>query len=173
MKHKQKVDLGIAIILLLIGIILLVLPHTDFINIKVTFITIMSLYVILNLIQYILTRKDKDYEGIHTALASLFVLVISLIFKVGNSNLSLAVSLMIWVLLMSLTKLKKTDYYDDRNDKMWKLRLLTLFIFIITGFLTSINLYYEPSIQTLLLGFFFFIHGILEIIDPIVKYILE
>lgn len=173
MKKKQKVDFTIAIILILIGICLLLIPLLKLTNIKITFISIMSLYSLLNLIQFVLTRKSKDYEGLYTMCASIIVLIVSIILKVGNSELSLALSLMIWVILMSITKLIKTDYYEDRNDKMWKLKVLTLILFIITGLLTSINLYYEPQVQTLIIGFFFFIHGILEIIDPMVKYLLQ
>ena len=128
---------------------------------------------VLNLVQFILIRKSKDYEGVHTAFASLVVLILSIILKIGEAKVDLALCLMCWVILMSLTKLKKTDYYDDRHDKMWKLRILTLVLFILTGFLTAINLYYDKEVQLLVLGYFFLIHGILEIVDPITKYLIS
>ena len=70
---------------------------------------------------------------------------------------------------MSLIKLKKADYYHDRRDRMWKLNILMLGIFILCGLLTSINLYYEADVQVIVIGFFFMINGILEMFDPIVK----
>ena len=62
MKFKQKVDTIIAICLILIGVVLLVLPVFNITNIKYLSIGIFALYTVLNLIQFILTRKSKDYE---------------------------------------------------------------------------------------------------------------
>ena len=74
---------------------------------------------------------------------------------------------------MSLIKLKKCDYYNDRHNKMWILKITTLGLFILTGIITCINLYYSNDIQLIILGFFFYIHGILEMIDPITIYLME
>ena len=80
---------------------------------------------------------------------------------------------MIWMALMCLIKLKKADFYHDRKNKMWLLRLFILFTFLTTGLLTGINLYYEVDVQTIIIGFFFLINGILDTIDPIVLYLME
>ena len=48
-----------------------------------------------------------------------------------------------------------------------------LILFILTGVLTSINLYYTGDVQILVLGFFFLINGILELMDPLAAYIME
>ena len=85
----------------------------------------------------------------------------------------MALTLFIWVILMSLIKLKKTDYYNDRKNKMWVLRLITLMLFMLTGLLATINLYYTADVQILVLGFFFYIHGILELVDPITNYLMQ
>ena len=61
------------------------------------------------------------------------------------------------------------DYYHDKKDRMWKIRLLNLGLFIITGILTCINLAHISTVQVLVIGFFMLIHGILELLDPIVK----
>ena len=54
---------------------------------------------------------------------------------------------------------------------MWILRLLILFIFIASGLLTSINLFYDNSVQILLIGYFFLVNSILDTISPLVEYI--
>ena len=71
MKLKQKVDMIIDAILIVIGIVMLMLPTFRITDIKNLFFTIMILYAILNFIQFILTRKSKDYEGLYTMLISL------------------------------------------------------------------------------------------------------
>ena len=73
---------------------------------------------------------------------------------------------------MALIKLKKADYYNDRKEKIWILEIVTLIIFILSGLLTTINLYYENDIQILVLGYFYLIHGILELVDPLTNYLV-
>ena len=63
---------------------------------------------------------------------------------------------------------KKGDYYNDRKNKMWIVEVISLVLFILAGLLTTMNLYYENDIQVLVLGYFFLIHGMLELFDPIV-----
>ena len=169
MKQKQKVDTIIAVLLILIGVILLVLPAFNITNIKYLSIGIFALYTILNLIQFILTRKSKDYEGLHSAIGSFIVLIASIVTSPEDSPKTLAMLLMAWIIFMSLAKLKKMDYYHDKNDRMWKIRFLNLGLFVIAGILTSINLAHVSTVQVLVLGFFLLIHGILELFDPIVK----
>ena len=169
MKQKQKVDTIIAIFLILIGIVLLVLPVFNITNVKYLSIAVFLLYTILNLIQFILTRKSKDYEGLHSAIGSFIVLIASIVTSPQDSPKTLSMLLMTWIIFMSLAKLKKMDYYHDKNDRMWKIRFLNLGLFIIAGILTSINLAHISTVQVLVIGFFMLIHGILELFDPIVK----
>ena len=173
MKFKQKIDTIIAIFLILIGIILLILPTFNVTNIKYLSIGIFALYTILNLIQFILTRKSKDYEGLHSAIGSLIIFIASIATSPENSPKTLAMLLMTWIIFMSLAKLKKMDYYHDKNDRMWKIRFINLGLFIIAGLLTSINLAHVSTVQVLVLGFFLLIHGILELFDPIVKTLIN
>ena len=169
MKFKQKVDTTIALLLILIGIILLILPIFNITNIKYLSIAIFIVYTILNLVQFILTKKSKDYEGLHSAIGSFIVVIASIVTSPESHPKTLAMLLMTWIIFMSLAKLKKMDYYHDKNDRMWKIRFLNLALFIITGILTCINLAYSSSVQILIIGFFMLIHGILELFDPIVK----
>ncbi len=173
MNKKQIVDLIISIFLIICGSVLLIFPLFHFIKIKTIFIGILSAYAILNLIQFLLTRKDSDYEGLLTCIASIAVLTLVCFLNVSKVPWYLALTLFIWVILMSLIKLKKADYYNDRENKVWILKIITLGIFILSGLLATMNLYYENDIQVLILGFFFLIHGILELFDPVTIYLVE
>ncbi len=169
MKQKQKVDMVIALCLVFIGVLLLVLPIMGITNIYHLMIFIFSSYSLLNLLQFILTRTSKDYESIYSAIISLVTLLMCFIFDPTSQTRILALILMTWISFMSLAKLKKIDYYHDRNDRMWKIRVFNLSFFLLTGILTSINLAYSSDVQVLVIGFFMLIHGILELFDPIVK----
>ena len=173
MNKKQVVDLIIALLLIVVGSALLVFPLLHFIAVKIIFISVLGVYGLLNLIQFLLTFKSKDYEGLFTALASIVVLVIVCFLNVDTNKWYLALSLFIWIILMSLIKLKKADYYHDRQNRVWIMKVITLIVFILCGLLTTINLYYESDIQILVLGYFYLIHGIIELLDPVTGYLLE
>lgn len=169
MKKKQKVDTIIALIAILIGIIILILPLIGIKELKWISLIIFSSYSILSFIQFFLTLDSKDYEGLYSGISSLIVVIAHLFFNPANSPKVLAMLMMTWIILMSLTKLKKSDYYHDRKDRMWKYSAINLGLFIITGILASINLAYGVETQIIVLGFFMFINGILELFEPITK----
>lgn len=171
MKKKQIIDLIIAAFLILAGVVILTLPLLKIINIYKLFITVFTFYAIINLVQFLTTMKDKDYEGLFTTLASVITIIVAIIIDITSRPGNLAITLFVWVILMSLIKLKKSDYYHDRGKLVWIVRIITLVLFILTGVLSTINLYCGAEVQTLVLGFFFYIHGILELIDPLSVYL--
>jgi uncharacterized membrane protein HdeD (DUF308 family) len=173
MKYKQKVDIVIALLLIITGSVILTLPLFEVNNIRLVSIIVFGVYTALNIIQYVLTYKSKDIEGMISAVASLVALIAINIYNPTDSPKTLAMILMTWVIIMSIAKLHKTDYYHDRRDRMWKLRVLNLGIFIIAGILTSVNLAYVSEVQIIVFGFFMFIHGILELFDPVTKYLIS
>ena len=173
MKRKQIVDLITAASLIVVGSVLLIFPLMKVLNVKYIFIGVLAYYGIMNLTQFILTSDSKDYEGLFTMIASIVVLVILGFLDVASNPLNLALTLFLWIIMMSLIKLKKSDYYHDKKKKTWVLKMITLILFIIVGLLSVINLYYGPTTQVLVLGYFYFVHGILELVDPITNLLLE
>lgn len=172
MNKKQKVELIIAAFLIICGSLVLIFPLFQFVKVKFIFISVLAVYGLLNLIKFILVRESKDYEGLFTTLASIVALIVVCFLDVDNVPWYLALSLFIWIIFMSLIKLKKADYYNDRKNKVWILEIVTLILFILSGLLTTINLYYENDIQVLVLGYFYLIHGILELVDPLTNYLI-
>ena len=171
MKTKQRVDFAIDLSLCLIGIINILLGIVGFTNVKLLLVIVFGLYAMINLLQYVLTNKSQDYEGLYTFLASLVLAIICFFIDLGKVN-NLTIIVFAWVIMMSVIKFIKTDYYNDRKDKMWKIRIFTLITFITVGVLSAISLNYDKNTQVLVLGYFFFIHGILELIDPLTKYLI-
>ena len=172
MKRKQIIDLITAIILIVLGSIILLFPLLKIVNVKYIFMGVLSFYGIMNLLKFILTNEAKDYEGLFTCIVSMVTLILLGLIDT-NIPLNLALTLFVWITMMSLVKLKKCDYYHDRHNEIYILKIITLVLFILSGLLCTINLYYEKSVQILVLGFFYFINGILEAIDPITYYLIE
>ncbi len=173
MKRKTKIDLITSVCLILLASIILISPSIKHVNVKIILLVILTFYGIMNLLQFVLTNKSKDYEGLFTMIASIISLILLGILDIEGNSLNLALILFLWISVMSIIKLKKADYYHDRHKKTWMLRIVSLIIFIVSGLLSVINLYYEPEVQVLVLGFFYLIHGILELSDPFTNYLLE
>ena len=171
MRKKELIDLITGISLMLIAAIVLLLPSFKVNDLSFILKMIFGFYALIKFVQFILIMKDKDYESLFTSIVSLVSLISLFIIELSNKHLILV--LMIWMGLMCLVKLKKADFYQERKNKMWILRLFILFTFLTTGLLTGMNLYYESSVQTIIIGFFFFINGILDIIDPLALYLME
>ena len=171
MNKKQKFELIIATFLILCGSLVLIFPLFQFVKVKLIFILVLAVYGVLNLVKFILVRESKDYEGLFTTLASIVALVVVCFLDIHSVPRDLALSLFIWIIMRSLIKVKKADYYNDRRNKTWILEVVTLILFILSGLLTTINLYYENDIQVLVLGYFYLIHGILELVDPFTIYL--
>ena len=167
MNKKQIVDLVIAVFLIIVGAVLLVFPLFHFVNVKPIFMTVLGVYGLFNLIQFLLTKKAKDYEGLFTMIASLITLIIAYKLDINKVPWYLALTLFIWIIMMAIIKLTKAYDYE------FSMSSGTLILFILTGLLATLNLYYEADIQVLVLGFFFFIHGILELVDPLTVYLIE
>ena len=168
MKTKQKVDSFIGVIVLLIGVLYLLFPLYHINDLKKINIVMFSIMGAVSLGQVIINRKSKDYTGLYNFVACLVFIILMIVLDISKPE-NLSISILVWVALKSIIKFKKSDYYNDRRDRMWKISLLMLAIFIVGGILTSINLRYNEEIRMIVIGFFIFIDGILEIVDPVVK----
>lgn len=171
MKKKELIDLITGISLLLIAGVILLLPTFKVNDLSFILKTIFGFYALIKLTQFLLIIKEKDLESLFTCLISLGALISLFLIEFTTKNMVLV--LLIWMGIMCLIKLKKADFYHDKKNKMWILRLFMLFAFLTAGLLTGINLYYEASVQTIIVGFFFFLNGVLDTIDPISLYLME
>lgn len=166
MKFKQKVDFFSSISFILIGTFLLLLSLFNVTNIKLLNIIVFSFISLVNLIRFILVRKDKDYEGLHIFIISLCSLIFTIVSDITNIK-KLYYIIMFWVGFMSLANLKKMDYYHDRKNNMWKLQAFIFGAFLLTGLLTCINLAHSSSVQIIILGYLYLTCGILKTLDPL------
>lgn len=170
MKKKGMIDLIANIILLVFASVVLLLPTLNVTDLKIVLTIIFSVYAIIKLIEFILTFEEKDYESLFTFLTSSAGIIATNVVNLTTKNIALLV--LIWMGVMCLIKLKKTDFYHDRKSKMWILRLFMLFVFLTIGLLTGMNLTEDVREQMIVIGNFFFVNSLLDTIDPIVVYLM-
>lgn len=162
---KSVLNISVSFILILLGITLLIFPWFGEVKPNKLLYIIFSVYGLIKMIEYLLTRKDKDYEDLYTSIACLLAASSGLKFLKLSTPMVLSITLVSWVAIMAIIKLIKLDYYHDNESKMFYVNLITFSLFILLGLLTSINLYYEVTVQTLMLGFFFIVNGLLNLAE--------
>ncbi len=171
MKKKQIVDLVTNLSLLILACVILLFPSFKITDIKLVLGLIFGFYTLFKLTSFILIIKEHDYENLFTSIVSLGCFITIFYLELTTKNIALI--LLIWLGLMSLVKLKKADFYHDKQNKMWLLRLFILFSFIAINLILCLNLMYEKEIQILIIGFYFLINSLLDTIDPLVSYLME
>ena len=60
MTRKTKIDFSVSLILIIAGSILMLLPLLNYTNVKLALITLMGIYLVSNIINYILVKESKD-----------------------------------------------------------------------------------------------------------------
>ena len=168
-KRKYKLEITVALISILVGAISLILPYFGVNNCRLVLIVAFGLLTIASLLLFILKPKDKDLESLYTGIISLLLLIMVIALIPTPSNLALMI--LMYVLFLSLIRLKKADFYHDRHNGIWQVNVVTLGLLILVGIISSINLYYSGSVQIIVFGYFFLINGILELIDPLVLFL--
>ena len=161
---KNKINLICSAILLLVGLAMFILPWIKILDpVKILYV-VFSIYALVKLVEYFLTRNGSDLENLYTAIASALAAISGFRFINYEPTIVLSMTLASWVAVMSIIKLIKLDYYHDRENGMLYVNLIT-FSFILLGLLTSINLYFNETVQYIMLAFFFVVNGLLMLAE--------
>ena len=162
---KNKINLICSAILLLVGLAMFILPWIKILDpVKILYV-VFSIYALVKLVEYFLTRNGSDLENLYTAIASALAAISGFRFINYEPTIVLSMTLASWVAVMSIIKLIKLDYYHDRENGMLYVNLITFSLFILLGLLTSINLYFNETVQYIMLAFFFVVNGLLMLAE--------
>lgn len=162
---KNKVNLICSAILLLVGLAMFILPWVKILDpVKILYV-VFSIYALVKLVEYFLTRNGSDLENLYTAIASALAAISGFRFINYEPTMVLSMTLASWVAVMAIIKLIKLDYYHDRENGMLYVNLITFSLFILLGLLTSVNLYFNETVQYIMLAFFFVVNGLLMLAE--------
>ncbi len=156
-------------IVFFIGILYLLVPTyyglNNMVNIDTNslFISLSIIYGIIHFGFYYIIGKNPTNESLIVSLLSLLTGVLNLLMsRYLNSSINLSISVLVFTISITVTRLFTVDYYHDRKDAYFYIEGFLLTIFFITGLIISISLFNDPLIQTIELGFFLMIMGILD-----------
>lgn len=169
-KKRYAITLITPGIIILMGLLLLVFPWIGLDNPIYLLYVVYAVYAGIKIVEYILTKNGSDFENLYTAIACILVSVSGFKFyDYENVPMVLSITLASWVGIMAIIKLIKLDYYDDHKNGMFYINLVTFSLFLLIGFLTCINLYFNETVETLMLGFFFIIVGFLSLAESTIR----
>ena len=170
-KREEITNIVISIVLIFIGIFLLIYSHIGNLKAITLLYLVFLIHGLMKIIEYSFSSDKKDKEDLFTGIISLFGVLSSLFFKDYNGQLLISITLVTWVGFMSIIKLIKVDYYHDRNNKMFYINMTSLILFLIIGVLTGINLFFDNTVQVLILGYFFIANGLLNLAEDAIRII--
>lgn len=174
MKKQDFINsIGCSIVIIFLGALMICAPLLEVTNITFLYRLFFGVYGVIQLGQFLILYRKKDYTNFFAFAVSFGLLIASFIWNLVESPKSLAFSLLVWIAVISLVKLKKADYYHDRKSRVWCMEVCYLCIFLLSGLLTCLNFAYQVDTQILLLGFFVFISGILETSEAFLLYLTK
>ena len=166
-KNKNIILLITSILVLLLGISFFLTDYITFVKSSEIFYLIMLLYFGLEFTNYLLTRKVTGMHSLYISLACIIASVSGLKYMNEQSNMVIAFTLIGWMVIMLIIKLIRIEDLRNKNNYSVLINIFTMSIFILLGFLTITNIYKEMSNINLMLGFFFTVNGILNLVETV------
>lgn len=179
-KNKKKFIISIigALIIFLLGITYISMPTyygvdmMENIEINNLFISFVIIYATINLGTFLMIGKYPNNESINLCIVGSFAGLLN-IFLSNFTDKAFMISFAIFIFLITAVKLFTVDYYHDRKDAYYYIEGLCLSIFFLVGVVTAINLFGSSFLQTMMLGFFITIMGILRMFNISIKTMLK
>lgn len=131
------------------------------------FYVAMFLYFGLEFTNYLLTRNITGMHSLYISLACIIASFSGLSYMKYSTNMVLTITLIGWLVIMLIIKLIRIEDLRNQNNYSVFINIFTMSLFILLGFLATTNLYREITNPCLMLGFFFTVNGILNLIETI------
>lgn len=166
-KSKNVILIITSILILMLGVSFFFSRYITFFESSEIFYVVMLLYFGFEFANYLLTKKITGMHSLYISLASIIASFSGLRYMSEPSNMVISITLIGWMVLMLIIKLIRIEDLRNNNNYSVFINIFTMSLFILLGFLTITNIYKEISNINLMLGFFFTVNGILNLIENI------
>ena len=166
-KTKNIILIITSIFILFLGISFFLSTYIKFFQSSEIFYLIMLLYFGAEFTNYLLTRKVTGMHSLYISLACIIAALSGLKYMSEASNMVISFTLIGWITIMIIIKLIRIEDLRNKNNYSVFINLFSLSLFILLGFLVVTNIYLKISNTNLMLGFYFTVNGILNIIETI------
>ena len=154
-------QLCFSIITVIMGIIVMTFKAFGLTELVLYTSTLFYIYAFLSIIAYFIKRKEGDYELLVLSLIHVIVATMLYVFKDTNINVMLGAAILIYSILFACNRLYKVYQLKRIKTYMWVVKLMVTILAGFLGLLTSLNLYTQTTVQTMMLGYYFITLGIM------------
>lgn len=166
-KTKNIILVITSFFTLLIGVFFFIEDGIKFLEGNEVFYVAMLLYFGCEFTNYLLTKAVTGMHSLYVSLACLIASVSGLLYMNEQTNLVLSFTLIGWMIMMVVIKLIRIEDLRKELNYSVFINVFSMSLFILLGFLTITNLYKGISNPNMMLGFFFTVNSILNIIETI------
>lgn len=157
--------------IVLLGMILLLFPLLNILDLTFVYRLFLGVFSIISLIQFVIQYKDKEWSSFLIFLVSILLLCSSFLWNLAETPKIFSLTLLIWILFVSLARAKRADFFHDRKSKVWCLEMGLLVLFFLAGVLTCANFAFRDETSILLMGYFTFFCGVLDFQENMLIYL--
>ncbi len=172
-KEKFLWDIVGAVLLLLYSSFLLLSPMFGIQEIKLFVAIFFAIYGSVHFIESITFWQAKEYSHLLLGVLGTVGFWTVYLSDIINTTKHFALFLVAFTLFGSLIKILKADYFHDRKNIFWRVEISFLLLFLLSTVLVCFNLAYESSILLLILGFYFFLIGMIELFEAILLNLMK
>ena len=158
--------------IIVLGSIFLLSSLWNFSDFSICLKLFFGIYGLTEILKYFVRNKSGDYTNAFGFFISSILLILSFVLPM-SSKTNISILFIVFLTILSLTRLKRADYFHDRKNKLWMVEIFLLVIYVISGVLTSIHFANPPETQILILGYFTLICGIIEVAESLILYVTK
>ena len=166
-KSKNIILIITSIFILLLGISFFLSDYVTFFESSHIFYVVMLLYFGAEFTNYLLTRKVTGMHSLYISLACIIASFSGVRYITEPSNMVISITLIGWIVMMVIIKLIRIEDLRNNNNYSVFINIFSMSLFILLGFLVVTNIFQEISNINLMLGFYFTVNGILNIIETL------
>ena len=166
-KSKNTILIITSILKLMLGVSFFFNKYIVFLDGSEIFYVVMLLYFGFEFANYLLTKKITGMHSLYISLTCMIASFSGLKYINEPSNMVISITLIGWMVIMLIIKLIRIEDLRNNNNYSVFINIFTMSLFILLGFLTITNIYKEISNINLMLGFFFTVNGILNLIENV------
>ena len=167
-------------IMFAIGVLYILVPNyygldnMSVIDTNNLFISLIIVYASIHLGLFYILGKNPTSESFLMCIVSILCGIFNVVMQEFTSaSIALSISVLVFTLGITAIRLFTVDYYHDRKDAYLYVEAFLTIIFLVSGAIISVSLFNDPLVQTIELGFFLMIMGIIESMKVTTKCLLK
>lgn len=159
----------LSLLIMIMGIIIMIFKSFGLVEIVLYISILFYVLAFLSILAYFIKRKEGDYEILLLALISVITATFLFLFKNDNVPMILGIGMTIFNILEIMNRTYKIITLKQEENFMWIIKFIITFVIGVLGLLTTINLFKEITVQTMMIAYYFITFGFLLSIENFIE----